>query len=434
MAKFPYYFDRCNPQMFESEFASKRANDNTILSGGLSEFCEQKDLQNRVTLGIYTKTHATLIPQGFETVRLVRYALLDAVQKLLPKERVKSCLRCRIDKTKDVSVNYNVSTKKAHYGNLQRCGSVWCCPNCAPKITEQRKKEIKQAVERHKGGLYMLTLTIPHYMGDNLKMLLLGFRGALKRFFSGTRKAKAIWSDMGKIGHIKALEVTWGQNGWHPHYHILIFTEKELPQNYDTTPLIELWQNSCRLAKLPIPSAKYGLDFRKGEYSEYVTKWGWNIESEMTKGHLKKGRGSNWSAWDLLKYYAFGTGVDDFERYGKLFQEFALCFKGSRQLEWSRGLKAMFGVGEKTDEQIADETHKNAEQVFDLHREFWRLICKYQRKADFLHCVEYDRINQTSTSFELIELLAQFEYQRMCVRGRLGGVNDNDTHAQSEYM
>lgn len=434
MAKFPYYFDRCNPQMFESEFASKRANDNTILSGGLSEFCEQKDLQNRVTLGIYTKTHATLIPQGFETVRLVRYALLDAVQKLLPKERVKSCLRCRIDKTKDVSVNYNVSTKKAHYGNLQRCGSVWCCPNCAPKITEQRKKEIKQAVERHKGGLYMLTLTIPHYMGDNLKMLLLGFRGALKRFFSGTRKAKAIWSDMGKIGHIKALEVTWGQNGWHPHYHILIFTEKELPQNYDTTPLIELWQNSCRLAKLPIPSAKYGLDFRKGEYSEYVTKWGWNIESEMTKGHLKKGRGSNWSAWDLLKYYAFGTGVDDFERYGKLFQEFALCFKGSRQLEWSRGLKAMFGVGEKTDEQIADETHKNAEQVFDLHREFWRLIFKYQRKADFLHCVEYDRINQTSTSFELIELLAQFEYQRMCVRGRLGGVNDNDTHAQSEYM
>lgn len=421
MAKFPYYFDRCNPQMFESEFASKRANDNTILSGGLSEFCEQKDLQNRVTLGIYTKTHATLIPQGFETVRLVRYALLDAVQKLLPKERVKSCLRCRIDKNIPVSVKYNVGTKKAHYGNLQRCGSVWCCPNCAPKITEQRKNEIKQAVERHKGGLYMLTLTIPHYMGDNLKMLLLGFRGALKRFFSGTRKAKAIWLDMGKIGHIKALEVTWGQNGWHPHYHILIFTEKELPQNYDTTSLVELWQNSCRLAKLPIPNAKYGLDFREGEYSEYVTKWGWNIESEMTKGHLKKGRGSNWSAWDLLKYYAFGTGVDDFERYGKLFQEFALCFKGSRQLDWSRGLKTMFGVGEKTDEQIADETHKNAEQIFDLDREFWRLICKYQRKADFLHCVEYDQVNGGYTALELLEMLAKFEYQKI-LDGGAGGI------------
>ena len=57
---------------------------------------------------------------------------------------------------------------------------------------------------------------------------------------------------MGKIGHIKALEVTHGRNGWHPHYHILIFTKQELPKDYDTAPLLELWQNSCRLAKLPI--------------------------------------------------------------------------------------------------------------------------------------------------------------------------------------
>ena len=412
MHKFPYYFHACNPQMWEQKFLTKRANDGDFFGDGLSEFCEQSDLKNRVALGIYTKFHATQYSQGFEVGRLVRYALLETVQKLLPKERVKSCLRCRIDKTLPVSVKYNVSTSKAHYGNLQRCGSVWCCPNCSPKITEQRKNEVKQAVERHKGGLYMLTLTIPHYMWDNLELLLLGFRGALKRFFSGTRKAKAIWADMGKIGHIKALEVTWGQNGWHPHYHILVFTDKELPSDYDTAPLVELWQNSCRLAKLPIPNAKYGLDFRKGEYSEYVTKWGWNIESEMTKGHLKKGRGSNWSAWDLLKYYAFGTGVDDFDKYGKLFQEFAICFKGSQQLYWSRGLKSLFSIVEKTDEQIADETRKNAEDIYDLNREFWRLICKYQRKADFLHCVEYDQVNATYTALDLLEMLAKFE----CVR------------------
>lgn len=414
MYKFPYYFDCCNPQMFESEFANKRANDGRQDDkDGLSEFCEQKDLQNRVSLGIYTKFHATQCLKGFQTVRLIRYALLEAVQKLLPNERVKSCLRCRIDKTKNVSVKYNPATKKAHYGNLQRCGSVWCCPNCSPKITEQRKNEVKQAVERHKGGLYMLTLTIPHYMGDNLELLLLGFRGALKRFFSGTRKAKAIWADMGKIGHIKALEVTYGQNGWHPHYHILIFTDKNLPYDYDTAPLVELWQNSCRLAKLPIPNAKYGLDFRKGEYSEYVTKWGWNIESEMTKGHLKKGRGGNMTAWDLLKYYAFGLGVDDFDRYGKLFQEFARCFKGSQQLHWSRGLKALFGIGEKTDEQIADETQQNAEDIYDLNRHFWGLICKYRRKADFLHCIEYDKEYQSDTAFNLLELLIKFEYDRL---------------------
>lgn len=407
--KFPYYFDCCNPQIWEDEYA-KLANDSTTLwRDGLSEFCEQKDLQNRVALGIYTKTHATLISQGFETVRLVRYALLETAQKLLPKERVKSCLRCRIDKSLPVSVKYNTTRKKAHYDNLQRCGSVWCCPNCSPKITEQRKNEIKQAIERHTGGLYMLTLTIPHYMGDNLELLLLGFRGALKRFFNGTRKSKAIWSDMSKIGHIKALEVTYGANGWHPHYHILIFTEKHLPDDYDTMPLLELWQNCCRLARLPIPN-QHGVDFRKGDYSEYVTKWGWSIESEMTKGHLKKGRGGNMTAWDLLKGATWGANT---QQCGKLFQEFALSFKGSRQLDWSRGLKAMFVIGEKTDEQIADETDKNAEQVFELQRELWRLICKYQRKADFLHCVEYDQANGGYTALELLEMLANFEYQKM---------------------
>ena len=74
----------------------------------------------------------------------------------------------------------------------------------------------------------MLTLTFPHYLGDNLKALLSRLELALSRFF-GARKAKAIFGQMGKIGHIKALEVTHGRNGWHPHFHLLIFTKQELP-------------------------------------------------------------------------------------------------------------------------------------------------------------------------------------------------------------
>ena len=32
---------------------------------------------------------------------------------------------------------------------------------------------------------------------------------------------------------------------------------------------------------------------------------------------------------------------------GKLFQEFAIAMKGSRQLVWSRGLKDLLGIKEK---------------------------------------------------------------------------------------
>ncbi|MBV6575113.1 rolling circle replication protein, Rep63 protein, partial [Acinetobacter baumannii] len=45
---------------------------------------------------------------------------------------------------------------------------------------------------------------------------------------------------------------------------------------------------------------------------------------------------------------------------GKLFQEFDIAMKGSRQLVWSRGLKALLDLDEKTDEELAEETEKDA--------------------------------------------------------------------------
>ena len=66
-----------------------------------------QNLASRTALGIYTKTHAT-----FENTRLARFALQSQAAKLLPKERVKSCLRCRIDASISVGVKYNTNAKK----------------------------------------------------------------------------------------------------------------------------------------------------------------------------------------------------------------------------------------------------------------------------------------------------------------------------------
>ncbi|MFY0026513.1 rolling circle replication protein, Rep63 protein, partial [Acinetobacter baumannii] len=82
-----------------------------------------------------------------------------------------------------------------------------------------------------------------------------------------------------------------------------------------------------------------GLDLRDGTYADqYVSKWG--IESELTKGHVKKGRNGGFTPFDLLQLSMYSETV--FEKYcGKLFQEFAIAMKGARQLVWSRGLKAL---------------------------------------------------------------------------------------------
>lgn len=145
-------------------------------------------------LGIYSKSDS-----AHAGLRLARYALLRKAQELLPKHSVSYCLRCRIDKDKNVGVKYNEKREKAHYSNLVRCGSVWACPNCAPKITEKRKQEIKKAIDSHKGGLYMLTLTFPHKLGDNLKKLITSLELALKRFLADEKRKKflKIWARLG---------------------------------------------------------------------------------------------------------------------------------------------------------------------------------------------------------------------------------------------
>ena len=131
-----------------------------------------QNLASRTALGIYTKTHAT-----FENTRLARFALQSQAAKLLPKE-------CKVVfALSDRCINFcwceiqHKKREKAHYSNLQRCGSVWHCPVCASIITEKRRAEIKKAIDAHDGGLYMLTPYHTPLYGDNLESLLLGFRG-----------------------------------------------------------------------------------------------------------------------------------------------------------------------------------------------------------------------------------------------------------------
>lgn len=381
----------------------------------------ENDLKKRVALGILTKSHATL-----EIHRLARYALQSKSAQLLPRERVSKCLRNRISKDEPVKAMYNPNRKKAHYSNIQRCGSVWSCPVCAQIISEKRKNEVKQAIDAHLatgGGVYLCTLTIPHYMGDNLKEMLGGLQGATKRLFSGTRRSKEVWASLGKVGHIKALELTYGANGWHPHFHIIIFTKKRLLEGTPITSLIECWQNACRLAKLPIPSLFNGLDWRGADnaVSDYLNKWG--IEHEVTKSHLKRGKESR-TPWDMLRLSMIEDHPEA-EKMEKLFQEFALSFKGKRQLVWSRGLKAMYRIGEKTDEELAEETEKSSIEIMDIHEMVWSLVLRYHRRSDLLHCIEYDQLYGSDKVNQLISMLVSFEINRLSLGG-VGGVSFTD--------
>ena len=352
-------------------------------------FDAQTGRQNR-GLGIFTKTHVKPTPQGFQRVH--DFLLQDQSAKLLPKERVCNCLKKRIDKTKNREVKYNEIREKAHWANVQRCGGVWICPVCAKQITEKRREELKTGIDRwknnHGGSVLLLTLTFSHSMGQPLKGLLLGLRKAMKRFYE-TTKVQAIFKEMGVKYKINGLEVTFGENGWHPHRHILLLTDHDNP-DFDTYRdiLADLWIKACVNSGLNAPSMQHGLDIRDGTYAQqYVSKWG--LENELTKGHIKKGRNGSMTPFDLLQ-----LSFDDVEVFGKkpskLWQEFGIAIKGSRQLEWGRGLKKLLGIDEKTDEELAEETEQNAITLRPVDDFIFSLLCHYQKRHEFLQRLEHD--------------------------------------------
>ena len=368
------------------------------------------NVSSGVALGIYTKSSAKQATPSVEEIRLKRaerFTLQNIASRLLPKERVCNCLRRRITKDKNVSIRYNEGRKKAHYDNLVRCGSVWTCPVCSAKISEARRSELKKAMDNLKkngGAVYLMTLTNRHHVGDNLAYLLDRQSKALELFWSSRRKGGAVevLGKLGKFGHIMATEVTYGENGWHPHFHILLFFENPINFKAVEKLLASHWQYCCVKKGMKEPSLERGCRIDDGaKAQEYVTKWG--LEDEMTKGHTKKGREDSLTPFDLLRQSV------ECPEYEKLFQEYAICFKGKRQLVWSKGLKALLQVEEKTDEELATETEKESVMIKDIDFAIWTLINVYNHRAEILEACERDYLEGNSRRYnELVMKLAHY--------------------------
>jgi len=336
-----------------------------------------------------------------ENTIIERFILQSAARKLLFNSTVtgiKTCLLCRHKKVEvegegiaKISVYHSKNHKTSSFGGLQTCASVWVCAICAAKISERRRIEVKKAMDQHTaqgGEVLLLTLTNPHSQRDDLKEHLKNQSKVLDHF-NGGRPMQSLRKTIGYIGQIRALEVTHGRlrefnNGWHPHYHNLLFVQGGVDIAALENELYKLWVTAW-LKKAPdcrLPDREHGIKLENGSMaSAYVTKSGsnWGLESEITKGHIKKAKGGE-SPFDLLRAYA----LDDDKQGGALFREFGEAFKGKRQLHWSPGLKAQFNLDDITDQEIAAQMDDDAVILGEIDIEDWRLIIKYEMRGDVL--------------------------------------------------
>lgn len=255
--------------------------------------------------------------------------------------------------------------KAVHHGQFA-CGSVWQCPVCAAKIAEKRREELIKAVNNAKQSgyhVFFLTFTVRHGMGDDIKSILKNMKKSFNSLTSG-RWAEKVNKYIGKVGHVKVLEVTYGKNGWHPHYHVLLFVKCDISVEEIEELFAEKWIDACIKNGLPTPERKYACHAQDGTHAEeYVTKWG--IVEEMTRGHIKKDNGKTEAGrtpWQLLEDSSKGDAQASF-----LFLIYADAFFNARQLVWSKGLKEKLGVEELSDQEIVDaEDEAPAKTLIEL--------------------------------------------------------------------
>ncbi len=333
------------------------------------------------------------------TSRRQRYKLQALVGDLLPGERVASC-GWRPVPHQPICVYRSASSGAAFIGGVQVCGSVWTCPVCAAKIAMRRAVELRRAMEAHSaagGVVSMLTLTVDHSSRDSLAVLLSRFKRSLKRLFSG-RAAVAWRESVGYVGMVKAFEVTWGErSGWHPHVHIILFTSRPV----EAAEVGARWALATGLDGFRVNSHGCKVESVRSSaeiaarVADYLAKHGveassWGPEHEATWANIKQARGERFTPFDLAR--SAGLIIEqDGERVilASLFREFAAEFKGTRQLNWSRGLRAALGLGvELSDEDEAQRRVDDAELVGDVPAYIWRAILRLGLRAELLEAAE----------------------------------------------
>lgn len=348
--------------------------------------------ENGKPLGNTTDNSAIRTQQGFQAIK-ERFKLLDSARKILDGERTQHCFYNRVDKNDGVGVTFNKFRNKANYTNVMRCANAWGCPVCAAIISEHRKCEVKDAMDWWKkqgGSVLLLTLTVPHYSDTDIKQLKKDLKKAYGKFFKGVRASKDMFERWQIKHYISCFEITHGINGFHPHYHVLLFVPYSLGKQ--SLPgikqdMYKVWKDCCLKSGLDEPNEKHGLDLQAGnDAANYVAKWG--LEHEMTKGHIKKGKENSRTPFDILRSYSASENEAD----ANLFKLYYFAFKGTRQLNWSKGLKKLVSKAEeKTDQEIVDDTDNVAELLFKLDIEMWHAVRKQKKQGELLVAVSEDQ-------------------------------------------
>lgn len=350
-------------------------------SGGEAPETAGQEFPDTFTPRYYAKFAAAPGQDPFSERRIIRARLLHTLRQVSTVDRCKACGWTPLGRAVVLKAGITGDRRTAGFGGLERCGRIWLCPECAAKIRLRRGEEAAEGIGRHlenDGGALFWTVAIPHEQGDALKTVFTVLTELIRLVASGRpfqRDKKAL----GILGNIKAIEVTHGDNGWHPHAHILIVTDRVLSWEEWTTFARNLdYRVGAALQKLGWNTGRPGIrstviPVDKGEgLAAYITKvQEKGIGNELARADLKSGRKGGRTPFEILADFSETGLVDDLE----LWWEYEEATAGRSAIRWSKGLRALLlpDIEEQSDDDIAAE-EQDGEPVAYVMMPAWRRI------------------------------------------------------------
>lgn len=288
-------------------------------------------------------------------MKLSRYRLQRYIGKYLLPSGNRTALCCAAPSYDAKSVDVHYHEKNLKLRGVMYCENIWACPVCSALIRRRRQSLTESLFTRTIASGYRLlfiTLTLRHKKHESLAYIADMHKRAwinLTRY----RAYKEWRKTTGSNWYMRALEVTYGRHGWHPHYHIVYVVAPGY--NPDPAVLYQLWESMIGAVGGSVVPAAFNAQFASATtdastIAQYAASWGggdWSLAREVTSSD-KHGRQGSRSPFQL----AVDAMCGDHDA-GRLFTEYAIEFKGRRAQTWARGWLDWLNQSE---EELADES------------------------------------------------------------------------------
>lgn len=254
------------------------------------------------------------------------------------------------------------------------------CNNCKKVKQATRMSRYIPAIEPYRENAYHLVLTVPNVHGYNLKERLDEINKAfntLIRYFDGRKRIKGIdFKRYGYLGAIKSIEITFHDDWYHPHLHVLIVlksrgVEERIHQNvfsYSASNGFRLFTDLEILIQKIWALLLNGVKVTKKNIDELVDGYSCTLDKFNDDDYA-----------ELFKYL-----TKDFDDSHNIltYNNFAVILESTYRLKQIQGYGCFYQV---IDENLDDELSKDYENVIKFLKELEKPETSYESPHKLLN-------------------------------------------------